>query len=233
MTEEDEKVTVADITLYLNSRRTYSRNRLNLKRELENQSKTLQDLLNRNYEVKAFLEYEEKTYKDRLEAFKQKGTNMSSLGFALYFHHKLRPVIESQNKMKDDLGYIYCYQQYTHTGITKLVNEERIILNQKQRYLPRNASDEDINKGVEALLISMPEKLLITELDLEYLDYYKERMKISRCLFAGLEPYEELYDDMEKHYEFYKGVSDFMLSIIDSIKDSERVIKTHLSRWNI
>ncbi|MBN2459677.1 hypothetical protein JXB28_05305 [Candidatus Woesearchaeota archaeon] len=223
-----------EVMHYLNARRTYSRDRKGLEEDYLHDMESLDQILNDFPDVRIFLGEEERIWYDyQLKELAKRGRVENHLGYALLFHQLMKPFSEHQSELRENLGVFYYNQYYIYRGLFKVKQADEKYLSSKALVSIAQSSDEENSKLSEKLLASLPKGLNITQSDADFLDYYKRRTEYERYVFAGLRPYRESLSELREHISFYTYVSSFMLSIKRSIEECEKILKSHLGRWNI
>ena len=223
-----------EVMHYLNARRTYSRDRINLEENYKNEMKSLEQTLNDFPEVRAFLGEEECIWYDhQINELARIGKIENSLGYAALFYNIIKPFSERQAELKENLVMLFNNQHQIYRGLWKVKKADEEYLRKKLFVAISQTSEEENEKMSERLLTNLPRGLNISKSDADFLDYYKRNTEYRRCILAGLHPYCESLSELRDHIFFYTSVSNFMLSLKRSIEECEKMVQTHLGRWNI
>jgi hypothetical protein len=219
---------------YLNARRTYSRDKINLEEDYRNNLSSLEQALNTFPDIRAFLGEEELIWHDHIiNELTKKGKIESNLGYAIMFYKVIKPVSEHQAELKENLSLYLSNQHQIYRGLRKVKKVDEDYISKKLLVTRAHASDDENEKMADRMLSSLPRGLNISKSDADFFDYYKRKTEYDRCIFAGLHPYRASFSELRYNMVFYTGVSSFMLSLKRSIEDCEKIVKAHLGRWNI
>jgi len=236
----DREIEERIVQEYLNHRRSFSRQPGFL---LDSLDKTLEDM-HAKFKLYPLAEKfltEQKTnwYEARILSLKQIGMENSAYQYANFFLKHLSSKNEKQARLKKTLETWFNQSSQIIGGIQRIKITEDDY-QQKTNHLPTGIvlSDGSIMEcpSLESSLKPSLKNIYgtISEIDKEFLTYYRQKAECFWRIQTGLWPYIHQPIELSPREPiqgsscevFYTGVSDFMLSMIRWIAGTESVLRT-------
>ena len=227
------------IQRYINHRRAYSNNQKNLEESLEKFWASLESRFKAYPNAKRFLmDQKDMWHKNRLLSLKQMGLEKTEYECATLFLELLTPNNDKQKALKRVLKEWYEQTTIILGAVSRIkVAEDGGVRNNSYPVGVVSGDGQLLEFSLSAE--KTREAYKIVQSDKEFITYYRRKAEAYWCLQSGLWPYTYKPAELQSHERlmgspcevFYTGVSDFLLCMTETLKNTEIVLMHHGENW--